>query len=407
MKIKNNNGFRLLTFEDTHSERGEYFPKTQVPLYQAEINKKIFNWFDPANNYPETIITELNKGFLGSIVDKEVDYTIGTANKAENPIITNLIDNKNKINHRDQNFRQIYYDIVKSATTFNTVFIKAVTDESRSFLWLIPIKPYKCRLKKKDEKNASKGYDKVIIKADWTASNDKNSDEIPIYPNYRYLQSDKVRLIETMFYFKKDIYGYDWYSINTDIQKSLILNEKLYRRNNWQNNQIKRGFKIDFILTSDYPMLKGEKEKIEKEIQQTQAGDDKAGGVAAISGEGAKLTPAQQPYEFDWTKDDTVEQMFMNMQMPRSLFGIKSGAAFSVEQVESDWEQYMIKITKSQEFINNNINNMLSVLLNTESDIITVNMPPNIIMQSYLAQMPEDKINIFYDNLFKKFGIYE
>lgn len=406
------NGVILFSHKDDEETLpGEYFPKKTMSI-NSDINleKRLFLWFKDANNYPETIINEISKGdTLQSIIRETVSYTSGNGFKTEVSELDEYV-NKTRLNLKRDKFKNIFSKSNKSLEKSGNVFIRITTDENRSFLHMQVIQFQKCRLGKGDD------VKKVIINPDWINHDKKKDVKLPLYPEFVKMKIDvpnggsKIEVFESVYHIKDEVEGFDHYGINEIMRASLVLNEKEYRRNNWQKNQIKRGFKKDFLFITEYPI----REKVAKandEAFKEISGDKEAGGVKTVSADGddGKLVDIQAKYEFDFTKDDTEQKLFILWAFPRSLMGLRqTSGTFSVEQIESDYEQYMIDIIKKQEFMLEKFNVLFEEILKLVTDDLTViNMPPAIILQNYMEHMTDTQKNQVIKIIFDKYGISE
>ena len=351
---------------------------------------KIFAWFAPANNYPEKVINEIRNGTtLESILFEDLIYKTGNGfNTIDKTLETYL----NKV------FKPIFYNTNDHFNKLGNVFLEVITDEKRQLASINTIQPQKCRLSKKDT---------VIIASNWMEFDKKKAVELPLYPKFKAFSKEGIKLYKSVYHIKNDVLGFDHYGINDKMIEALLLNEKEHRRHNWQLSQIKRGFKRDFFLVSEFPITKKEQQKADKAFEK-MGGDDYAGGVENIDGEGAKLVPSQSNYDFDFTKDDTSDQLFVKMGFPRSLIGVKSGGAFSVEQVESDYDQYLPKVENQQTFL---LSHFKKILDNHTSfgtnDFNVINTPPSIVLQNYMQYMNDEQKAKVIDNVLLRYGINE
>lgn len=376
-------------------ERGEYFEKTTTSFDTSDTKDLLF-WFAPKNNYPETTLSEINKGTtLQSILNEHSIYTVGEGlTSANQKVAIDVLDNKNA---EGKTINDVYGRICNIIPKLGNAFVKVVTDEKRTFIDFYYIDAQKCRLKKT-------GSGVVEINQDWINYNKKDSVRIPLYPKFK---KSKGETFESILHIKQDAEGYDYYGKIEQMDFALLLNEKQYRRHNWQKNQLKKGFKKDFVLLTNQ-LQNDETIKKHEEVQKRFGGDEKSGGIMPMQYIGdAKnpLIPISNDYKFDYSNDDTADALFELFGFPRSLIGIKSGAVFSVEQVESDYEQYLPKIQETQNTIIRNLNLVYSDLWNIENALSVVNMPPSIIVQNYFQYMEQPQINQVLEKYFTKYGI--
>jgi len=390
MKIeKVNRNISLLS----NSIREEFYPKHTV--YFDDDKTKILSWFDPSNNYPEKTIQEIRTGTtLESILFEDLIYKTGSAFNANDPAFLKFI-NEDKVNLKGNNFKYIFKKVNDNINKLGNSFIEITTDENGSFIYFDYIQPQKCRL-------TTDG--KVLIYPDWSNYNKKKAQKLPLYPNLKKFTKQGVVILKSVFHIKTEADGFDHYGINEKIAEALKLNEKEHRRNNWQLSQIKKGFKRDFFLVTDFALNEREKKKSDAAFAKV-SGDDYAGGVENIEGENGKLVPAEGSYNFDFTKDDTSDQLFLKMGFPRSLIGIKSGGAFSVEQVESDYDQYLPKVEEQQTFIISEFKSVLDNFKYNTNDWNVINTPPSIVLQSYMPFMNDEQKAKVIDNKLLKYGI--
>lgn len=391
------------------TEPGEYFPKTVVSIRgDSSLEKKIYLWFSPSNNYPETVLKEISKGdTLQSIINESVNYCTGDGFSTNDQKLYEYVNKKTLNNKNRERFREIFRRSHKSFQKCGNVFVRLTTDSLGTFLNMEVVQFQKCRLGKGDDE----GF--VIINPDWSKRDKKLDLKLPLYPKFKEQDisienGSKIRLKECIYHIKDEVEGFDHYGINEIMEASLVLNEKEYRRINWQSGQIKNGFKRDFLFVTDYPIRGKVKEANDKAFEKI-SGNKKVGGVETISGDGedGKLVPVQAKFEFDFTKDDTEEKLFVLWAFPRTLIGLRSvTGAFSVEQIESDYEQYMLDVSKKQYFMLQKYTRLFDEILHFKTDDLTIiNTPPAVILQNYMPHMNEDQKNIVIENVFKKYGI--
>lgn len=393
---KINNKISLLNF----TEKGEYFPKSTKDF--SEGSEAFYQWFSPNNNYPQTVIDEIRKGTtLESILFEDLIYKTGAGFNSDDAKFENYI-NSEILNSDNETFKSLFKKSNDSYSKLGNVFIEVITDvpkenQKPQLLSLSIIQPQKCRLAKKGNK--------VVIYSDWQNFNKKKAVELPLYPKFKTFSFSGIKVQKSVYHIKQEALGFDHYGINDKMFEALLLNEKEHRRNNWQLSQIKRGFRRDFFLVSEFAVTEKEK-KITDAAFDKMAGDDYAGGVENIEAENAKLVPAQSNYDFDFTKDDTSDQLFLKMGFPRSLIGIKSGNSFSVEQVESDYDQYLPKVENQQKEIINHFNVIFAATTEYENaEFSAINTPPSVVLQNYMPYMNDVQKNIVIEKLFKKYGI--
>ena len=393
-----------MNFETTHinknitllnqtEERGEYFKKTTYDLSEGKV--KIYKWFDPSNGYPQRVINEIRNGTtLGSIFFEDLIYKTGSGFSSTDKSFENFI-NKEKINS-DDNFKSLFKKTNDSFNKLGNSFNEIILDEKLNLLSIDFIQPQKCRITLKDT---------VLIYSDWSKFNKEKATELPIYPKLKKFKRKGVVFYKSIQHIKNEVLGFDHYGINDKMFEALLLNEKEHRRNNWQLNQIKKGFKRDFLFVTDFAQTLKEKENADEAFAKI-SGDENAGGVANIEGENGKLVPVQSNYNFDFTKDDTSDQLFLKMGFPKSLIGIKSGSAFSVEQVESDYDQYLPKVEEQQNFLISMFKTIFNNHTNfNTADWVVINKPPSIVLQRYMQFMNDAQRNKVIDNVLAKYGI--
>ncbi len=400
-------GVYHLSHEET--EPGEYFKKTTIFSKDSiGLEKHIYLWFKPGNSYPETIINEINKGItLQSIINETVSYRTGNGFTTENKELNTYLNNT-RLNLENEKFLQIFGKTNKSFTKSGNAFIKITTDDNGTFMNLEVVPFHKCRLGNGDNKGS------ILINPNWAKRDIKDDVILPLYPKFKKRKINgsvsKIQVKESIYHIKDIADGLDHYGINELMRASLKLNEKEYRRINWQTSQIKKGFKRDFLFVTEYPIRDKVKEANDKAFERI-SGDDKAGGVETVSADGddGKLIPVQDKYEFDFIKDDTEHKLFILWAFPKSLMGIRSKTGiFSVEQIESDYEQYMIDVVKKQEFMLDKFNVLFENILGLEAKELNVeNTPPAIILQNYMTYMNDSQKNAVIENVFKKYGIEE
>jgi hypothetical protein len=381
----------------TASSREDYFPKQSVNVDLANSKDDIYKWFEPANNYPEFVIQSIRHSTtLEAILFEDLIYKTGSGFQSSDSLFENYL-NKDIVNINNEVFKVVFKDSNDHLNKLGNVFLELVFDENLRLLSILTIQPQKCRLIK-DDKN-------IWIYPDWAKFNKEKAKKMPLYPRMKKFKSEGITFYKSIYHIKTKALGFDHYGINEKLIEALLLNEKEHRRNEWQNQQLKKGFKKDFFLVTEYPLSEKEKKKVDEAFEE-DSGSENAGGVYAIEGEGAKLVAATSSYEFDFNKDDTTEKTFLKMGFPRSLLGIKSGAAFSVEQVESDYDQYLPKIEYQQTFLMSEFNKIFKehTAFNT-SDVNVINTPPSVILQNYMQYMNDEQKNKVIEQVFKRYGI--
>lgn len=377
--------------DDECYEKGEYFPKKTGSFSMDE--EKIKNWFHPSNNYPEKTLAEIRKGStLQGLLSKHSNYLSAHNVISENDKVqTSIEDEKNA---ESKSFYETYKRITNSFSKLGNGFVKVQTDTNKSFITFTYIQAQKCRI----------NGDEIEINSDWENYDKKNSEKIKLFPNFTKI---KGGIQESVLHIKNEVDGFDYYGIIEKMEAALILNEKEYRRNNWQKNQVKNGFKKDFAVVTN-KMVTEDDEKAVKKKNKEISGDKNAGGlhlVHSVNEGSTPFIPLQQDYEFDFTKDDTQEQLFTLFEFPRSLFGIKSGAAFSVEQVESDYEQYLQVIENAQETILSYFDEVYKLLWKVESNLKAVNIPPSQVIERYMPYLSEEQKAVIINKVFTKYGV--
>lgn len=378
------------------TDKGEYFTKQIVDLGLDGINEKIFQWFSPGNNYPETVINAIRQGTtLESILFEDLIYKTGSGFNTDDNEFSNYL-NKDIVNPNNETFKSIFKESNDHFNKLGNIFIDLIFTDDFQLVSQAIIQPQKVRLLK-DKKN-------VWLFNDWTKFNKNDATKFPLYPNVKKFKIDGITFLKSVYHIKNKVLGFDHYGINDKMIEALLLNEKEHRRNNWQLSQIKNGFKKDFFLVTEFPLNEKEKDKLDLAFKNS-SGDDNAGGVETIEGEGAKLVPANSDYQFDFTKDDTSEQLFLKMGFPRSLIGIKSGGTFSVEQVESDYDQYLPKVEEQQEFMIGKFNVIFKEHTNFSADWNVINTPPSVILQNYMQYMNDEQKNIVIGKVFQRYGL--
>ena len=324
---------------------------------------------------------------LSAILFEDLIYKTGSGFESKD---TALLTYFNTIN-----FTNIFRNTNDHYNKLGNVFVEITTDENFNLLNISLIQPQKCRLTRKNT---------VIIYPDWTKFDEKKAVTIPLYPKFKSFQKDGIKYQKSIYHIKNETIGFDHYGVNESLFEGLLLNEKEHRRNNWQLNQLKNGFKRDFFLLTEFALNEETKETADNAFKN-KGGDNKAGGVETLSAESGQLVPATADYDFDFTKDDTTEQLFLKMGFPRSLVGIKSGAAFSVEQVESDYEQYYPKIDYQQIFLTKHFSEIFKNHTNFKSEFWVKNQPPAIILQNYMQYMNDNQRQSVITNLLDKYGL--
>lgn len=378
------------------ASKEDYFVKQ---TYNSALDNKkdgIYSWFAPSNNYPETVIHAIRNGTtLDSVLNEDLIYKVGSGFTTTDSSFLNYLQ-ENRVNVQRENFATVFKESNDHFNRLGNVFLELIFDEQMMLISISPHQPQKCRLTKDG---------KVYMFKNWANFKKKDAIKLPLYPNVKAFMSQGVKYYKSIYHIKNKTLGFDHYGINDRVIEALLLNEKEHGRNNWQNNQIKKGYKRDFFLVTEFPLNEKEKKKADDAFDKT-SGDDYAGGVETIEGEGAKLVPTNSNYQFDFTKDDTSDLIFLKMGFPRSLIGIKSGGAFSVEQVESDYDQYLPKIEWQQKFILDKFRLIYDehTSFNTK-DWSVVNTPPSVILQNYMQYMNEEQKSKVVDNLFTRYGI--
>jgi len=372
-----------------NSSREDYFLKESKTFEEVD-GVDVYKWFAPNNLYAESVIRDIRNGTtLSSLLSEDLIYKTGDGFDSSDAKLLNYLD--------EINFKQTFSNSNDHLTKLGNVFYEVIVNENDELISLSTIQPQKCRL--------SKDGDKVVISASWTDFNKDKSITLPLYPKFKKQTTKGIVLKRSVYHTKTNAIGFDHYGVNENIHESLLLNEKEHRRNNWQLNQIRNGYKKDFFLVSDYPMTDNEKLEADKAFKNI-SGDDNAGGIESIVSDGGKLVSASESYEFDFTKDDTSDQIFLKNGFPKSLIGIKSGSAFSVEQVESDYEQYLPKVVSQQKKI---IYDLSKIFINhtkfNTKDLAVINTPPSVILQGYMQYMNDEQKNKVIENVFKKYGI--
>lgn len=388
---KGGNNPKISSFNDYSGD--DYFDKQTINV--GSETKDVLRWFDVGNNYPETTLSKINAGSTLQSILNELDvYVSGSGLKSDDAEINTYIDN-----YRNGDFEllnDVYAKCVNSFNRLGNSFVRVVTDENNSFVQFYFLQTQKCRLAKKGSQ--------VWVNPDWTVAKKEKTIKIPTYPKFRKKTVNGSVQLDSILHIKNDVLGFDYYGNIPQMQESLLLNEKEHRRNNWQLSQIRRGFKRDFVILSEYGMREGDIDKYEKLIEE-QAGDDKAGGVFSLSAENGKIQALQADFNFDFTKDDTPEQLFRLWGFPRSLVGIKSGASFSVEQVESDYDQFLPKVEKMQSNVLTPINRVFLDILKVKSNLQAINIPPSVILQNYMQYMNDEQKALTINKVLKRYGI--
>lgn len=380
------------SFEKTTTELGEYFEKQYQTFGGGDINN-LYLWFADKNNYPEKTLAEISKGTtLQSILNEHAIYTYGSGLQSEDAQVKSILTERNL---KNQAINDTLVRACQILPKLGNAFVKVVTDINNSFIHFYYIDAHKCRLTKTD---------KVEVNSDWLNYNKKNSKTIPLFPKFA---KAKGETLESILHIKLDAEGYEYYGKVEQMDFALELNEKQYRRHNWQKNQLKKGFKKDFVLLTQSLQSEESMRQHEENIKRF-SGDDNSGGIIPTQYLGDvtnPLIPITNDYKFDYANDDTADALFELFGFPRSLIGIKSGAAFSVEQIESDYEQYMPKVESTQSVITTAINSVFRQLKNTDNAVYISNMPPSIIIQNYFQYMEQPQINQVVDKYLQKYGI--
>jgi len=379
------------------SNKEDYFEKQSFDIGIDNDKEGIFRWFDPANNYPEHVINSIrNSTTLESILFEDLIYKTGSGFNTNDTLFSNYL-NKDIVNVENEVFKTVFKDSNDHFTKLGNVFLELIFDENFNLLSNSTIQPQKCRLIR-DKKN-------IWLFNDFSHFDKEKAVKLPLYPRMKKFQNEGVVFYKSVYHIKNKALGFDHYGINEKMIEALTLNEKEHRRNNWQLSQIKKGYKRDFFLLTDFPLSEKEKKKTDDAFEKT-SGDKHAGGVETIEAEGAKLVPAEGNYEFDYTKDDTRDQLFLKMGFPRSLVGIKNDTSFSVEQVESDYDQYLPKVEAQQSFLMSKFNRIFKehTAFNT-SDVNVINSPPSVILQNYMPYMTEDQQSRVIEKILKRYGI--
>ena len=367
----------------------DYFEK-KVYSFADDSADKIYQWFSGDNLYPNRVIDEIRKGTtLESVLFEDRIYKTGNGFNSSDSALLSFFD--------EIKFKDIFSKSNDNFTKLGNNFSEIIIDENGKLVTINVMQPQKCRLN-----NNGKS---VYIYSDWKNYDKKKSVSLPLYPNFKKFINKGIVYFKSVLHTKNEVNGFDHYGYNEKMSEALLLNEKEHRRNNWQLNQIKNGFKKDFFLISDFELTQREKANAEKAFKE-MSGDGQNGGIANIESEGGKLVPASADYEFDFTKDDTSDQIFLKMGFPRSLIGIKSGSAFSVEQVESDYDQYLPKVENQQKLI---ISEYQTILDNhtkfNSNDLKVINTPPSIVLQNYMQYMNDEQKSKVIENVFSKYGI--
>jgi hypothetical protein len=369
----------------------DYFEK-KVTSFADDSQEKILQWFSGDNLYPNRVITDIRKGTtLESVLFEDNIYKTGNGFNTSDSALLSVFD--------DINFKDLFAKTNDNFTKLGNNFTEIIVDDTTNgnLIAMNVLQPQKVRLGKNGKS--------AIVYSDWANYNKKKSVTLPLYPNFKKFTNKGIVYFKSILHIKNEVNGFDHYGLNEKMSEALLLNEKEHRRNNWQLNQIKNGFKKDFFLISDFELTQREKAKADEAFKE-MSGDGKNGGIATIESEGGKLVPATDNYDFDFTKDDTSDQIFLKMGFPRSLIGIKSGSAFSVEQVESDYDQYLPKVENQQTKIISEyktiFNNHTKANVN---DLQVINTPPSIVLQNYMQYMNEEQKSKVIENVFDKYGI--
>ncbi len=388
---------QLLTSANSNKE--DYFTKQTFDTGLDNDKEGILKWFDPANNYPEHVINAIRHGTtLGSILFEDLIYKTGNGFNSTDTAFSNYL-NKEVVNTQKEVFKTVFKNSNDHLNKLGNVFAELIFDDNLKLLSIGTIQPQKNRLIR-DKKN-------VWISSDWSKFNKDKAVKMPLYPKMKKFTSDGVVFYKSIYHIKTEALGFDHYGINERLIEALLLNEKEHRRVNHQNSQIKKGYKRDFFLVTDFPLTEKEKKKTDAAFK-SGSGDDNAGGVETIEAEGAKLVPSDSNYEFDYTKDDTSNMTFLKMGFPKSLIGVRdgSGITFSAEQVESDYDQYLPKVEEQQQFLMSKYNFIFNehTSFNT-SDVNVINTPPSIILQNYMEFMTDEQKDKVITNVFERYGI--
>ena len=389
---KLNKNIKFVSF----ASKEDYFPKQTFNI-GSDNKDGIFPWFEPANNYPEHVINSIREGTtLESILFEDLIYKTGSGFSTDNSDFDNYL-NTDIVNLNNEKFKTVFEDSNDHLNKLGNVFLELIFTEDEKLISNSAIQPQKCRLKR-DGKN-------IYIFPDWAHFDKNKAITLPLYPKLKRFQKDGTVFYKSVYHIKNKALGFDHYGINDKMIEALLLNDKEHRRNKWQDSQIKRGFKRDFFLVTEFPLSEKEKKKADLAFEKT-SGDDYAGGVETIEGEGAKLVPAQSNYEFDFTKDDTSEQLFLKMGFPRSLVGIRQRTGtFSAEQIESDYDQYLPKVENQQQFLKGEFNTIFKNHTDFREDWNVINNPPSVILQNYMEFMNDEQKNKVIERVFKRYGI--
>lgn len=379
------------------SSKEDYFEKASYDIGIDNDVDGIFKWFNPANNYAETVINAIrNSSTLESILFEDLIYKTGGGFNTSDASLSNYL-NKDIVNVERESFKTVFKDSNDYFTKLGNVFIESIFDDQFRLLSISTIQPQKCRLIR-DKKS-------IWMFSDFSKFDKNKAIKMPLYPRMKKFKSNGVVYYKSIHHIKNKVLGFDHYGINEKLIEAMMLSEKEHRRNNHQLSQIKKGFKRDFFLVTDFPLTEGEKKKNDESFDRI-SGDEHAGGVETIEAEGATLVPASGNVQYDYTKDDTKDLIFLKMGFPRSLVGIKSGAAFSVEQIESDYDQYLPKIEAQQSFLMGKFAEILNEHTDyNTSDVNVINNPPSAILQNYMKYMNEEQKNKVIEKILKRYGI--
>ena len=365
----------------------------------------ILPWFKGDTMYATRCINSIRKGTtLQSVLRENSIYVGGDGLFSENKKVESYIDSfKNK---NGELLQDIYAKVVNSFESIGNAFIKVLF--VRGTLSFEYIQPQKCRLRKAKKTDVDASF--VEINPDWTRYNKKKSVVLPLFDwnlNKKIYKNTQL-IYEGVLHIKKEADLYDHYGFNTWLEEALLINEKEHERNLWQRSQIKNGFKKDFLVA-----VESVTDSVQEQYRDTSkrvTGGENAGGIEPVEvmtgGKGitSPFIPLNADYQFDFEKDDTADQIFTITGFPRSLIGIKSGAAFSVEQVESDYEQYKPKFLKSQTDILTPFSNVFEFFGFGETKINAKNMPPSVIIQGYMPHMNESQKQVVINKVFDAFG---
>lgn len=336
--------------------------------------------FGTDNLFPQAVaLMARNSPNHRGVINSMVTYFMGHGFTTDDPETEQLIKSAN---FEGMTLNAVQKRLFLDDRISGNAWIEIITDKNRSFLWFNHLDVTKCRLARNKET--------VLLYPDWAnfqGKSDKNVQDIPLYPNFKYERNEYGIYVGRSVYHLKDYepeftnYGIpQWIGGKDSVEIDL-------KTNKWNLARLKNSFQTSgmiFVPVKDAE----ESKKVIEQLTKRHIGEGKQGKMMVITKSRAQEGQKADTTEFVQTQDNndgswtdlhkqSLSDVIVSHGWYRALTGIADNTGFDTERIlneyyialntaikpaQEKWIEFYEQIFKEQQ--------------NKEIDLRFINRPP-------------------------------